>query len=97
MRDKEEVRQIIYEASKNSKYFVAQQEQDAQLTVRVDALVARLNRLLSERGGNVRAEQARVDEMIAELEKTRVLTETIVVVDAGEYWVSSRKYRNGIR
>jgi len=84
VRDKEEVRQIIYEASKSSKYFIAQQEKDAQLTVRVDALVARLNRLLAERGGNVRAEQARVDEMIAEMEKTRVLTETIVVVDAGE-------------
>lgn len=92
IRNKEEVRQIIYEASKNSKYFVAQQEKDAQLTTRVDALLGRLNRLLAERGGDVRAEQARVDEMIAEMEKTRGLTETMVVIDAGEYFVISCEY-----
>ena len=33
----------------------------------------------------MKAEEARVDEMLAELEKTRVLSETIVVVDAGEW------------
>lgn len=81
----QEVKQIIYEASKGSKYFQAQEKKDAELTVKVNRLTAHLGRLLKERKGNVKAEEARVDEMLAELEKTRVLSETIVVVDAGEW------------
>jgi DNA polymerase kappa len=84
IRDPEETRQIIYEASKGSKYFQAQQQRDLDLTVRVDKLVAYLDKLVKERGGNVRAEEDRVDEMLKEMEKERVLTETVAVVDAGQ-------------
>lgn len=77
-----QVKAIIYEASKGSKYFLAQQQKDAELTVRVDRLVAHFDSLLKKQGGVVTNEERLVDEMLAEMEKSRVLSETIVVVDA---------------
>lgn len=84
IRDPEETRQIIYEASKGSKYFQAQQQRDLDLTVRVDKLVAYLDKLVKERHNRLQAEEDRVDEMLKEMEKERVLTETVAVVDAGQ-------------
>ncbi|SCV73369.1 BQ2448_7295 [Microbotryum intermedium] len=88
LRDKDEVKQIIYEASKGSAYFKQQEKRDAELTLKVDAMVSRLEGEVKSRRGNLRAEEAMVDAMIAEMEKTRVLSETIVVVDADAFYAS---------
>lgn len=78
------MKRIIYDVSKGSKYFQAQEKSDAILTVKVDKLLARLEQRVREKGGDLRAEEASVDAMLAEMEKTRNTNETIVVVDAGE-------------
>lgn len=83
-RDPEEVKRIIYEASKGSKFFLDQQRRDAELTIKVDAMLARLDRAVAERGGDLSAEEDAVDGMIDALERERNLGETIIVVDAGE-------------
>lgn len=74
-RTKEEVDEIIYEASKGSAYFLNQQAKDAQLTIKVEALVKRLDRLVENRGGVLLEEEKAVDRMILELEKERDLTQ----------------------
>ncbi|KDE05235.1 hypothetical protein MVLG_04370 [Microbotryum lychnidis-dioicae p1A1 Lamole] len=88
LRDKDEVKQIIYEASKGSAYFKQQEKRDAELTLKVDVMVSRLEREIKSRRGNLSAEEALADAMIAEMEKTRVLSETIVVVDADAFYAS---------
>jgi DNA polymerase kappa len=81
-RDAEEVKRIIYEASKGSKYFAKQQAEDLKLTEKVEVLNRTLEELKRERGGDLSEEEALVDEMIRKLEEGRVVDECIVVVDA---------------
>lgn len=56
--------------------------------------MAHLSKLVKERGGNLKAEEDRVDDMIREMEKERVLTETVVVVDAGGFALTPFSDRN---
>ncbi|KAK4055057.1 hypothetical protein OIO90_003398 [Microbotryomycetes sp. JL221] len=87
-RTREQVAQVSYEVSKGSKYFLQQEEKDAQLTIRVEKLVAKLDERVQERHGNLANEEQYVDEMLEELEKTRCLTETVCVVDADAFYAS---------
>ncbi|KAM0791793.1 hypothetical protein ACM66B_004056 [Microbotryomycetes sp. NB124-2] len=87
-RTREQIAQIAYKASKGSKYFLQQQQKDVELTVRVNKLSAKLDKLVAERHGKLSKEEQYVDEMIQELEKTRNLRETVCVVDADAFYAS---------
>lgn len=87
-RDPEEVSRIIYEVSKGSKYFENEKKKDLELTKKVDALLDSLNQMVQVRQGDLSMEEGFVDEMIKELEATRVLDEVIVVVDADAFFAS---------
>lgn len=56
-RDPEVVKQIIYEASKGSKYFLNEKRKDEELTIKVNKLVAHVDQLVEERGGDLRQEE----------------------------------------
>lgn len=95
-RDPEEVKKIIYEASKGSPYFLNEQKRDEELSVKVEKLVAKVDALVAAKGGNLRKEEAAADAMIRELEKTRDLSQTVVVVDADAFYgTPSSLYRSG--
>lgn len=99
LRDPEEVKQIIWEASKGSKYFLVsppprtqrssahlcdwqdQQRRDEELTVKVNKLTHHLDSLVQQRGNDLRAEEALVDQKLAAYERKRDLSQTIVVVE----------------
>ncbi|KAK4050692.1 hypothetical protein OIV83_003418 [Microbotryomycetes sp. JL201] len=87
-RTRDEIAQIAYSASKGSKFFLQQQQKDAELTVRVDKLRAKLDALVAERHGKLVNEEHYVDEMIQELEKTRDLQHVVCVVDADAFYAS---------
>ncbi len=50
----------------------------------VNAILARLEQRVAERRGDLSMEEMQVDGIIDALEKERVLSETIIVVDAGK-------------
>jgi hypothetical protein len=86
IRDKEEVKRVIYEASKGSDFFKDQERKDADLTMKVDSVIQRLQILIDQRDGVLEEEEILVDQMIARLELERNLKETIVVVDADAFY-----------
>ncbi|KAL8276381.1 hypothetical protein RQP46_011226 [Phenoliferia psychrophenolica] len=93
-RDPEEVKRIIYEASKGSPYFINEQRKDAELTAKVDAMVARLDAQIKAKGGNLKFEEAAADDIIRQLEKQRDLSQAIVVVDADAFYASCHELGN---
>jgi hypothetical protein len=86
IRNKEEVKRVIYEASKGSDYFKDQERKDRDLTIKVDSVIQRLQILIDQRDGVLEEEEILVDQMIARLELERNLKETIVVVDADAFY-----------
>ena len=64
-----------YQASKGSAYFRNQQKKDADLTIKVEGLVRKLDRLVANRDAILLEEERAVDRMIIELEKERDLTQ----------------------
>lgn len=96
LRDPAEVRQLIYEHSKGSKFvrpalvcwtpadgaqFLNEQKRDAELTIQVDKMLASLRGKLEQRDGNLGDEEREVDGVAERLEQTRVHGQTVVVVD----------------
>ena len=64
-----------YQASKGSAYFANQETKDAQLTIKVEGLVKKLDQRIANRNGYLLEEEQAVDKMIIELEKERDLTQ----------------------
>lgn len=56
------------------------------MTKQVDGITQFLDALVSSRNGTLEPEEAAVDKMIRELEMSRDLNETIVVVDADAFF-----------
>ncbi|KAK4704754.1 DNA polymerase kappa, partial [Phenoliferia sp. Uapishka_3] len=86
-----QVKKIIYEASKGSAYYLNEARKDEELSRKVETMVARVNKMVEDtlnRFGNLKREEAGADEMIRQLEKTRDLSQTIVVVDADAFYAS---------
>lgn len=90
-----QVKQIIYEASKGSAYYLNEKRKDALLSVKVAGMVERVNGLVRARGGNLEREEAAADAMIREIEKKRDLSQAIIVVDAGQWRPEWRVARRG--
>ncbi|KAM0747038.1 DNA/RNA polymerase [Meredithblackwellia eburnea MCA 4105] len=87
-RDPEEVKRIIYEASKGSAYYINEARKDEELNQKVAHLVSNVERMVVERGGDLSREERLADALLGEIEKRRVLGETVVVVDADAFYAS---------
>ncbi|KAI5784774.1 hypothetical protein EDC01DRAFT_663371 [Geopyxis carbonaria] len=83
--DQAKVSEIIYNASKGSKFFEHEQRRDAELTKRIDELLVAKAELEK---GDVDAERRVVDAELASLERSRDLSQTIVHVDCDAFYAS---------
>ncbi|KAK6604041.1 impB/mucB/samB family protein [Botrytis cinerea] len=83
--DQSKVSEIIYNASKGSKYFNHEEERDKTLTVKIERILgkkAELEKL------DLAHDRRRADTAIAELELTRDLTQTIVHIDCDAFYAA---------
>ncbi|KAL1962221.1 hypothetical protein VTN77DRAFT_9877 [Rasamsonia byssochlamydoides] len=83
--DQRKVSEIIYNASKDSKFFQHEEARDRVLTEKIERLLAqkaRLERL------DLSADTRRADEYIAELELSRDLSQTVVHVDCDAFFAA---------
>ncbi|KAJ3014947.1 hypothetical protein HKX48_004870 [Thoreauomyces humboldtii] len=85
--DKSVVQHIIYEASKGSPFFLAEQRRDAIATKRADALKARVEEFSTM---NLRAEQSLVDREVSVIQAEWDATEPrcIACVDMDAFYAS---------
>ncbi|KAF3918941.1 hypothetical protein ABW20_dc0107022 [Dactylellina cionopaga] len=83
--DQSRVAEIIYEASKGSKYFLNESRKDSELTNRI-------NRILKKKADLEKVDTSkdlkRADEQIASLESDRDLSQTIIHVDCDAFFAS---------
>ncbi|KAJ5175744.1 uncharacterized protein N7482_001621 [Penicillium canariense] len=83
--DQQKVSEIIYNASKGSKFFDHEQERDRNLTVKIERILkekARLEKL------DLSHDLRRADEYLAELELSRDLSQYIVHVDCDAFFAA---------
>ncbi|KAL4892845.1 hypothetical protein BDV59DRAFT_193404 [Aspergillus ambiguus] len=83
--DQQKVSDIIYNASKGSKFFNHEQTRDRVLTEKIERILrekARLEKL------DLSADQRRADQLLAELEHTRDLTQHVVHVDCDAFFAA---------
>lgn len=77
--------EIIYNASKGSKFFNNEENKDKTLTVKIERILARKRQL--ERI-DLASDRRRADEYIEELELSRDLSQTIVHVDCDAFYAA---------
>ena len=80
-----QVSDIIYDASKGSKFFAHEENRDKLLTVKIEKILekkARLEKL------NLTRDQKKADEYVAELELSRDLSQTVVHVDCDAFYAA---------
>jgi DNA polymerase kappa len=83
--DQKKVSEIIYEASKGSKFFNREETRDKNLTIKIDRILklkAQLEKL------DLRSDLRRADEYIASLELTRDLSQIVVHVDCDAFYAA---------
>ena len=83
--DQLQVSEIIYEASKGSKYFNNEEVKDRVLTRKIERILAKkreLDRL------DLRSDLRKADEYIAELERTRDLSQAVVHIDCDAFYAA---------
>ncbi|KAJ5970052.1 hypothetical protein N7501_006300 [Penicillium viridicatum] len=83
--DQQKVSEIIYNASKGSKFFNHEQDRDRNLTLKIERILkekARLERL------DLSSELRRADEYIAELELSRDLSQHVIHVDCDAFFAA---------
>ncbi|GLA32657.1 DNA/RNA polymerase [Aspergillus phoenicis ATCC 13157] len=83
--DQRKVSEIIYNASKGSKFFNHEQNRDKVLTVKIERILkekARLEKL------DLSADLRRADQLLAELELTRDLSQHVVHVDCDAFFAA---------
>ncbi|KAF3903956.1 hypothetical protein ABW21_db0207943 [Orbilia brochopaga] len=87
--DQARVADIIYEASKGSRYFANESRKDSDLTRRIDRILARKAALDKDPANvNLAADLKRADDLIAALEASRDLSQTVVHVDCDAFYAS---------
>ena len=89
-RSKEEINRIIYESSKNSKFFENARARDKDLDKRIEKLKSRLEnfRRRSFHQGDETSTKTQYSQLLATLEKKRDLTHTWCVVDMDMFFAS---------
>ncbi|KAL8666242.1 MAG: hypothetical protein Q9168_007519, partial [Polycauliona sp. 1 TL-2023] len=83
--DQQKVSEIIYNASKGSKFFNNEEYKDKNLTHKIEKILARKRQL--ERI-DLTSDLRRADEYIAELELSRDLSQTVVHVDCDAFYAA---------
>ncbi|KAH8169083.1 impB/mucB/samB family protein [Sarocladium implicatum] len=83
--DQSKVSDIIYNASKGSKYFNREEAKDKVLTQKIEQILARKNALDRE---DLSRHQRNADRLITELEVTRDLTQHVVHVDCDAFYAA---------
>ncbi|KAK3989694.1 tannase and feruloyl esterase-domain-containing protein [Cladorrhinum sp. PSN332] len=83
--DQAKVSEIIYNASKGSKFFNREEERDKALTVRIDKILGKKRRLETL---DLSRELRAADRLIAELESARDLTQHIVHMDCDAFYAA---------
>lgn len=80
-----QVSEIIYKASKGSKYFNREEERDKILTVKIDRILEKKRQLDDL---DLSREQRKADNLIAELELSRDLSQHIVHLDCDAFYAA---------
>ncbi|RPB11410.1 IMS-domain-containing protein [Morchella conica CCBAS932] len=83
--NQQKVGEIIYNASKGSKFFKHEERRDEQLTKRIEGILKRKKELEAL---DLSVYVKKVDEQIAALEASRDLSQTIVHVDCDAFYAS---------
>lgn len=83
--DQQKVSEIIYKASKGSKYFNNEEHKDKNLTQKIERILSRKRQL--ERV-DLASDLRRADEYITELELSRDLSQTIVHIDCDAFYAA---------
>ncbi|KAI1273095.1 hypothetical protein F5Y07DRAFT_378006 [Xylaria sp. FL0933] len=83
--DQSKVSEIIYNASKGSKFFSREEEKDKVLTQKIEQILTKKRRL--EKLDLTRESRA-ADQLIAELEASRDLTQRIVHIDCDAFYAA---------
>ncbi|ROV95848.1 hypothetical protein VSDG_05135 [Cytospora chrysosperma] len=83
--DQKKVSEIIYKASKGSKYFNREEERDKILTVKIDRILEKKRQLDDL---DLSREQRKADNLIAELELSRDLSQHIVHLDCDAFYAA---------
>lgn len=87
--DQKKVADIIYNASKGSKFFNNEESRDKSLTVKIARILAKKRELERiEAQGGLKSEQKKADEYIAELEYGRDLSQAVVHVDCDAFYAA---------
>ncbi|KAH0402188.1 DNA polymerase kappa, partial [Aureobasidium melanogenum] len=83
--DQKKVSEIIYEASRGSKFFLQEEQKDKNLTIKINRILAKkrqLDRL------DLSHDLRKADEYVQKLELTRDLTQIIVHVDCDAFYAA---------
>ncbi|KAI8623772.1 impB/mucB/samB family protein [Xylariaceae sp. FL1651] len=83
--DQSKVSEIVYNASKGSKFFNREEEKDKILTQKIDQILGKKRRLEKL---DLSRESRAADQLIAELELSRDLTQRIVHVDCDAFYAA---------
>ncbi|CZT16599.1 related to DNA polymerase IV, DNA-damage-inducibile protein dinP [Ramularia collo-cygni] len=87
--DQKKVSEIIYNASKGSRYFNNEEEKDKQLTVKINSILLKRRELERiDAAGGLQNEKKKADNYIAELEYGRDLSQAIVHVDCDAFYAA---------
>lgn len=87
--DQKKVSEIIYNASKGSRYFNNEENKDKTLTIKINRILAKKRELERiEAQGGLKKDLRRADEYIAELELSRDLSQALVHVDCDAFYAA---------
>nr|POF02549.1 dna polymerase kappa [Quercus suber] len=87
--DQKKVAEIIYNASKGSKFFNNEETKDKALTIKISRILAKKRELERiEAAGGLKNELKRADEYVAEMEYGRDLTQAVIHVDCDAFYAA---------
>lgn len=87
--DQKKVSEIIYNASKGSKYFTNEEVKDKNLTVKINRILAKRRELQRiEAQGGLRGDLKKADDYIAQLECSRDLSQYVVHCDCDAFYAA---------
>ena len=87
--DQKKVSEVIYNASKGSKYFNNEETKDKTLTVKISRILAKRRELERiEAQGGLRSEMKKADDYITELEYSRDLSQAVVHIDCDAFYAA---------
>lgn len=87
--DQKKVSEVIYEASKGSKFFNNEEAKDKTLTVKISRILAKKRELQRlETQGGLKSDLKKGDDYITELEYGRDLSQTVVHIDCDAFYAA---------